>query len=83
MDYDGSTILGDLNEQTIRQIRESDEFRRVESLHLQGRGDSIELCRHCEMLYSSGYSWGLRLFDEKIPAVTKLARRIYYFFEMR
>ncbi|MFC2039359.1 radical SAM/SPASM domain-containing protein [Chloroflexota bacterium] len=63
IDYDGSTVLGDLNKQTINEIWDSDRFKRIRELHLCGRGDGIELCRdtNCRMIYRQGaHSWWRR-----------------------
>ena len=59
-DYDGETILGDLNKQTINEIWNSDEYREIRELHLNGQGDEVTLCQdiHCRALYrDSAYGW--------------------------
>lgn len=56
-DYDGSIELGDLNNQTIMEIWNSDKLRKIKELHLRGEGDKIELCKNCESLYRASSSW--------------------------
>ncbi|MBN2421620.1 SPASM domain-containing protein [Candidatus Woesearchaeota archaeon] len=51
VDYDGEVIVGDLNKQTIKEIWDSDKFKRLRLLHLKNKADKIPLCRKCSWLY--------------------------------
>lgn len=60
VDYDGSIVLGDLNEQTISEIWNSDKIKKIREVHISGHGDEIKLCRDtkCRILYKDGaYVW--------------------------
>jgi MoaA/NifB/PqqE/SkfB family radical SAM enzyme len=60
VDYDGSIVLGDLNQQTINELWNSNKINKIRELHLSGQGDKIKLCRDtsCGMLYEEGsYRW--------------------------
>jgi MoaA/NifB/PqqE/SkfB family radical SAM enzyme len=59
-DFDGSVILGDLNRQTISEIWNSAESKKIRQAHLESRGDKIKLCHevNCSPIYRSGaYEW--------------------------
>jgi len=57
-DYDGSVELGDLNYQTIAEIWESQRFKEIRELHLNGQGNAIKLCQHCRLIrLSNAFSW--------------------------
>ena len=59
-DYDGSIVLGDLNEQSINEVWNSDKIKGIRELHLSGQGNKIKLCKDtiCGMLYTEGsYRW--------------------------
>lgn len=47
IDADGSVILGDFNKQTLKEIWESDKFRKIRELHLNYKADKIPLCKNC------------------------------------
>jgi glycosyltransferase involved in cell wall biosynthesis/pyruvate-formate lyase-activating enzyme len=60
VDYDGSIILGDLNKQTILEVRDSNKCRKMRQLHLNGQGDKIKLCQNiaCPSIYGDGaFKW--------------------------
>lgn len=47
IDADGNIILGDFNKQTLREIWESDKFKKIRELHLNYEADKIYLCKNC------------------------------------
>ena len=47
VDADGSVTLGDFNKQTLKEIWESDKFRKIRKLHLNYEADKIPLCKNC------------------------------------
>ena len=51
MDYDNSLDLGDLNEQSIEEIWNSQGFLRIKETHLAGQGHTIKKCTDCDILY--------------------------------
>jgi radical SAM protein with 4Fe4S-binding SPASM domain len=57
-DFDGKTVLGDLNTQTINEIWNSAKFTNIRRLHLNYQGDKIDACKDCNQLYKeSSTSW--------------------------
>jgi MoaA/NifB/PqqE/SkfB family radical SAM enzyme len=58
-DYDGSVVLGDLTRETINQVWNSREYRRIRDLHLSGRAHELALCREtgCQAPYWGAYCW--------------------------
>jgi radical SAM protein with 4Fe4S-binding SPASM domain len=58
-DYDGSISLGDLNTQTLEDIWNS-KFKTYKTLHLDGKGNMINICKNCDDIYS-GFSWWMDL----------------------
>jgi len=53
-DYDGVLTLGSLNEQSIEEIWNSENFTKIRQLHLNREGDKIELCKDCPFIYKYG-----------------------------
>ncbi len=49
MDYNGDVVLGNLNEESIREIFNGEKLRRIREYHLQGRFHMIPICRDCEL----------------------------------
>lgn len=47
VDADGSIILGDFNSQTLKEIWESDRFKKTRNLHLDFKSNKIHLCKNC------------------------------------
>ncbi len=47
VDCDGEVILGDFRKQTLREIWNSNSFKRVRRLHLDFEADQIPLCKKC------------------------------------
>lgn len=46
-DYDGKIILGDFNFQNLKEIWESNNFKRIRQMHLDFKADKILLCKNC------------------------------------
>jgi len=51
VDYDGKIILGDFNTQSLKEIWDSDNFKRIRQLHLEFKADKIPLCKKCVSSY--------------------------------
>lgn len=60
-DYDGSFMLGDLNEQTMDEVWNSNKVKKIRELHLCGQGDKIKLCREMNCGKTPNTLWGLEL----------------------
>ncbi len=58
-DFDGHTILGDLNTSTIRDIWNAEPFRRVRREHLESGGPDI--CRSCDLPRKDSPLWVTKL----------------------
>jgi len=50
-DYDGTVVLGDLNNQTIKSVWDSNKFKKIRDSHLSRNGNEISLCNECDILY--------------------------------
>lgn len=74
-DYDGATILGDLNSQTIEEVWNSFTFRKLKELHHKGKGNQIELCKNCDALYS-GYIWWMSTFPFSVFPLNKIVSKL-------
>jgi radical SAM protein with 4Fe4S-binding SPASM domain len=46
-DIAANTDFGNLNTQTIQEVWKSDKYNAWRKLHLEGRGDEIEMCKQC------------------------------------
>ena len=58
LDYDGKAVLGDLKKQTLKEIMNSEEFKKIKYLHHSFQGDKIDMCKKCERLYrNSAFYW--------------------------
>jgi hypothetical protein len=53
MDYNGKMILGDVNKQTLWEIRKS--YRWMREKHEQGKWDEIPICKTCNYNSASRY----------------------------
>ena len=60
-DYDGKIILGDFNTQSLGEIWDSDNFKRIRQLHLDSKADKIFFCKKC----TSSYRRNIRLIKHK------------------
>jgi radical SAM protein with 4Fe4S-binding SPASM domain len=47
LDYEGAEILGEVREQSIREVWQDDRYRAVRNLHRLARQEEIPLCREC------------------------------------
>jgi sulfatase maturation enzyme AslB (radical SAM superfamily) len=54
-DFDGRVVLGDMRTSTIREIWESDAYRRVRREHLESGGPAI--CRGCDLPRKDSPLW--------------------------
>lgn len=60
LDYDGRMVLGDLKTQSLKEIMNSDKFKKILELHMLFQGDKIEMCKNCTRLYkNSAFYWWL------------------------
>ena len=60
LDYEGEMVLGDMKRQSLKQIMESEKYRRVMDLHISFRGDRIKMCKKCTRLYrNAAFYWWL------------------------
>lgn len=60
LDYDGEMVLGDLKTQSLKEIIETDKFKKILDLHMSFKGDKIEMCKNCTRLYkNSAFYWWL------------------------
>ncbi|MBA7506269.1 GTP 3',8-cyclase [subsurface metagenome] len=60
LDYDGSTVIGDLNNQSLAEIWNSKKFTKIRQAHINRHGDKIKLCKNlrCDLIYTQGsYLW--------------------------
>lgn len=58
-DFDGRTILGDLNTSTIKDIWNAEPYRRARRLHLESGGPDI--CRSCDLPRKDSPLWITKL----------------------
>ncbi|MGH9407865.1 MAG: radical SAM/SPASM domain-containing protein [Vicinamibacterales bacterium] len=58
-DFDGHTILGDLNSASIEEIWNNDEYRRVRRDHLESGGPDV--CRACDLPRKDSPLWITKL----------------------
>jgi hypothetical protein len=49
---DSQAVLGHLDQQTIREVVEGEEFEKLRSAHREGRFDDIPYCKDCDQLYN-------------------------------
>ena len=47
-DYEGKLVLGDLNNQTIKEVVNSLVYKDLQQKHLQGKIDEVEICKNCD-----------------------------------
>jgi MoaA/NifB/PqqE/SkfB family radical SAM enzyme len=62
-DFDGSVLLGDLNQQTIHEVYTSPKWVQLRQMHFNGGGDKMKLCREiqCPDIYRDGaYLWWVK-----------------------
>jgi uncharacterized Fe-S cluster-containing radical SAM superfamily enzyme len=49
-DYDGKTIFGDLNEETLRQVYQKEPYIYYRKMHFENKRKELELCKTCTMI---------------------------------
>lgn len=60
LDYDGKMVLGDLKTQSLKEVVNSDKFKKILELHMSFQGDKIDMCKNCTRLYkNSAFHWWL------------------------
>ena len=47
-DYVGRSPVGDLKKQTLKEIWNSTAMQKIRHVHLQGKGNSMNICKNCE-----------------------------------
>ena len=47
-DFDGELVLGDLKEQSLKEIWNGKKMKNLRRLHLEGKINPINLCRECK-----------------------------------
>lgn len=52
IDWSGGLIVGNLRDSSLREIWEGEPIRRIQSLHLAKKRDSIPACRNCTLIYN-------------------------------
>ena len=50
VDWTRSTKIGNVREQTLKEIWNSDSLKRIQVMHLEGKRHLNEACRNCELL---------------------------------
>jgi len=58
LDYEGKMVLGDLKSQSLKEIMNSENFKKILELHMSFQGDKIDMCKNCTRLYrNSAFYW--------------------------
>jgi len=58
MDYDATYVLGDVNNQTIKEIWEtSKQLKLLRKHHLEQTSDCFDFCKNCTVINSNTYPW--------------------------
>jgi len=70
-DYDGDYLLGDLNHQTVNDVWNSKMLQSYKSLHYNGHGNVIPICKNCDGLYS-GFVWWMGVYP-----LNKIGAKLY------
>jgi hypothetical protein len=58
-DFDGRTVLGDLNTSSIQEIWNAEPYRNARRLHLENGGPDI--CRSCDLPKKDSPLWITKL----------------------
>jgi radical SAM protein with 4Fe4S-binding SPASM domain len=58
-DFDGHTILGDMNSSSIKEIWNNELFRSVRQQHLESGGPDV--CRACDLPKKDSPLWVMKL----------------------
>ncbi|MGB9637231.1 MAG: radical SAM/SPASM domain-containing protein [Microgenomates group bacterium] len=48
-DYEGRVILGNINQQTLKEIWFGEKLKKIRQFHLKGSFDKIDICRNCDL----------------------------------
>jgi radical SAM protein with 4Fe4S-binding SPASM domain len=54
-DFEHREIMGNVNQQSIREIYNSERFQQIREMMVQGKYDEIETCRHCTLWKDSNW----------------------------
>jgi len=58
MDYDATYVLGDANNQTLKEIWETyKQLKLLRKHHLEGTSDCFDFCKNCTVINSNTYPW--------------------------
>ncbi len=58
LDFDGKTILGDFNHQSLKEIWGNEQFKRIRELHLNFQLANVSKCKNCLHPYRfNSWSW--------------------------
>ncbi len=57
IDYDAKIRLGDLNNQTLKQVWESEQFQKIRRLQMDGGCADMPMCRNCKELEVASFRW--------------------------
>ena len=56
-DYEGRIILGNVNQQTLKEIWRGEKLKKIREFHLKGSFDKIDLCKDCDLNYHTKLPW--------------------------
>lgn len=60
IDYDGKLVVGNVKKQTLKEIINSERFKKVVDAHMKFKGDELGICKNCVRLYeNSAFKWWL------------------------
>jgi len=58
MDYDATYVLGDVNNQTLKEVWEtSKQLKLLRKNHLEQTADCFDFCKNCTVINSNTYPW--------------------------
>ncbi len=60
IDYDDRMIIGDLNNESIRQVWTGEKLKKYRKIHINGDFNMIPLCKNCTCYFS----WWIRNWAE-------------------
>ena len=79
VDYDGETILGDLNRQRSGEIWNSEQIKGIRRAYHLRQPQSLPLCRACRLPEISGFRTGMLLASSLVP--TGVLRKLLPLYE--
>lgn len=56
-DYEGRIIIGDVNQQSIKDIWQGEKLKHLRQRHLQGEFDKLKLCAYCDVWHYPSDAW--------------------------